>query len=245
MINTFRPTCHYPNQWWPSLLAHIRITRPQWVKMNRQELKLWWRHQMETFSALLAICAGNSPVIGEFPTQRPVTRSFDVFFDLRLNKKLSIQWWDCLFKTPLRPSWLTVMVPHAKQEHYVFETSKLLDCISIVELWKMEVILVAFMKWTNRLNVHTNTLKKGVSGSNAMIVVFFFVSLFLCLIGLCIFACMFFLYQIFCGDGWQWNHCRVMIYQIWLIYQPGDTSYQQAYQVRHWQRITCGEFAVT
>ena len=34
---------------------------------------------METFSALLAICAGNSPVPGEFPAQRPVTRSFDVF----------------------------------------------------------------------------------------------------------------------------------------------------------------------
>ena len=51
----------------------------------------WWRHQMETFSALLAICAGNSPVTGEFPTQSPVTRSFDVFFDLRLNKRLSKQ----------------------------------------------------------------------------------------------------------------------------------------------------------
>ena len=45
--------------------------------------KTWWRHQMETFFALLAICAGNSPVPGEFPTQRPVTRSFDVYFDLR------------------------------------------------------------------------------------------------------------------------------------------------------------------
>ena len=44
---------------------------------------------METFSALLAICAGNSPVPGDFPAQRPVTRSFDVFFDLRLNKRLS------------------------------------------------------------------------------------------------------------------------------------------------------------
>ena len=44
---------------------------------------------METFSALLAICAGNSPVPGEFPAQKPVTRSFDVFFDLRLNKRLS------------------------------------------------------------------------------------------------------------------------------------------------------------
>ena len=44
---------------------------------------------METFSALLAICAGNSPVSGEFPAQRQVTRSFDVFFDLRPNKQLS------------------------------------------------------------------------------------------------------------------------------------------------------------
>ena len=46
----------------------------------------WWRHQMETFSALLAICAGNSP--GEFPAQRPVMRSFDAFFDLHRNKWL-------------------------------------------------------------------------------------------------------------------------------------------------------------
>ena len=35
---------------------------------------------METFSALLAICAGNSPVTGEFPAQKPVTRGFDGFF---------------------------------------------------------------------------------------------------------------------------------------------------------------------
>ena len=47
----------------------------------------WWRHQMEIFSALLALYAGNSPVNGEFPAQRPVTRSFNVFFDLRLNKR--------------------------------------------------------------------------------------------------------------------------------------------------------------
>ena len=46
---------------------------------------------METFSALQAICAGNSPVPGEFPVQRPVTRSFDVFFDLHSNKRVSKQ----------------------------------------------------------------------------------------------------------------------------------------------------------
>ena len=39
---------------------------------------------METFSALLAFCAENSPVTGEFPSQMPVTRNFSVFFDLRL-----------------------------------------------------------------------------------------------------------------------------------------------------------------
>ena len=46
---------------------------------------------METFSALLAICAENSPVPGEFLAQRPMTLSFDVFFDQRLNKRLSKQ----------------------------------------------------------------------------------------------------------------------------------------------------------
>ena len=65
----------------------------------------WWRHQMETFSALLAICAGNSPVPGEFPAQRPVTRSFDVFFDLHPNKRLSKQLWSWWFETQSCPLW--------------------------------------------------------------------------------------------------------------------------------------------
>ena len=64
----------------------------------------WW-HQMETFSALLAICVGNSPVPGEFPTQRPVTGSFDVFFDLCLNKRLSKQSWGWWFEIPLHSLW--------------------------------------------------------------------------------------------------------------------------------------------
>ena len=60
---------------------------------------------METFSALLALCVGNSPASGEFPTQRPVTRSFDVFFDLRLNKRLSNQSWGWWFETLSSPLW--------------------------------------------------------------------------------------------------------------------------------------------
>ena len=67
-----------------------------WFKNSRRNLEAkfepfrcwgrntWWRNQMETFSALLALGAGNSPVTGEFPAQRPVTRSFDVLFNLYL-----------------------------------------------------------------------------------------------------------------------------------------------------------------
>ena len=60
---------------------------------------------MKTFSALLALCAGNSPVTGEFPSQRPVTQSFDIFVDICLNKRLSKQsrgWW---FETLSRSLW--------------------------------------------------------------------------------------------------------------------------------------------
>ena len=65
----------------------------------------WWHHQMETFSALLALCAGNSPVTGEFPTQRPVTWSFDVFFDLCLNKWLRKRLRHGWFETPSCSLW--------------------------------------------------------------------------------------------------------------------------------------------
>ena len=65
---------------------------------------------METFSALLALCAGNSLFTGEFPAQRPVTRSFGVFFDLRLNNRLSKQSWGLWFETPSCSLWCHVMI---------------------------------------------------------------------------------------------------------------------------------------
>ena len=72
---------------------------------NRFRIIILKCQQMETFSALLAICAGNSPVPGEFPAQRPATRRFDVFFDLRLNKRLSKQSWGWWFDTPSCRLW--------------------------------------------------------------------------------------------------------------------------------------------
>ena len=49
----------------------------------------WWCHDMEIFSALLALCERNPPVTRWFPSQRPATRSFDVFFDVRLYMRLN------------------------------------------------------------------------------------------------------------------------------------------------------------
>ena len=86
----------------------------------------WWRHQMETFPALLALCTGNSPVSGEFTARRPVTRSFDIFFDLRMNGRLSKHSWCWWLETPSSPLWrhsngMIVIpgfsVPHSDQCH--------------------------------------------------------------------------------------------------------------------------------
>ena len=60
---------------------------------------------METFSEFLALCVGTSTVTGEFPSQRPVTRNFEVFFDLGVNKRLSKQSWGWWFETPSLPLW--------------------------------------------------------------------------------------------------------------------------------------------
>ena len=84
------------------MIPVVQISPTIWHKGNHDIAPAWWRHQMETFFALLAICAENSPVPGEFPTQRPVTRSV---FDLRLNKRLSKQSWGWWFETLSRPLW--------------------------------------------------------------------------------------------------------------------------------------------
>ena len=67
-------------------------------------------HYMMTSSNEI-IFRGTGPLCGEFtgpgdfPAQRPVTRSFDVFFDLRLNKRLGKQLWGWWFETPLWSLW--------------------------------------------------------------------------------------------------------------------------------------------
>ena len=84
----------------------------------------WWRHQMETSSALLALWGGNSSVTGEFPTQRSVTQSFGVFFGLPLNERLNKQSWRWWFETPSRPLWRHCNVSHQFGPIYVTITCK-------------------------------------------------------------------------------------------------------------------------
>ena len=85
-----------------------------WVTFNS-----WWRNEMETFSALLSLCVGNSPLTREFPSQRPVARGFDASFDLRLNKRFNKQSKRSWFETPSRSLWrhCNVLICHEVVPH--------------------------------------------------------------------------------------------------------------------------------
>ena len=62
-------------------------------------------HMMTSSNGNIFRVTGHSPVPGEFPAQRPVTRNFDVFLDLCLNKRLSKHSWGWRFETLSRPLW--------------------------------------------------------------------------------------------------------------------------------------------
>ena len=106
----------------------------------------WWRHQMETFSALLAICAGNSPVSGDFPAQRPVTRSFDVFFDLCPNKRLSKQSWGWWFETQSGSLWRHSNVLYLQDVIYIWNIASTFQfcilCFGGIDLWINHTCLI-------------------------------------------------------------------------------------------------------
>ena len=84
---------------------------------------------METFSVLLAICAGSSPVSDEFPAQKPVTRNFDVFFDLRLNEWLSKHSWGW---------WLDAIAPIMTSQQWNIRTP-----VSLPYIWTRHILLVS------------------------------------------------------------------------------------------------------
>ena len=114
--------------------------------------RTWWRHRMEIIAALLANCAGNSPVPGEFPAQRPVTRSSDVFFDLRLNKRLSKQSWGWWFETLSRS-----LCRHCNYfDWYIFSENLISTELYIIEYVATEASVLALD--LNHIHVYRSQL---------------------------------------------------------------------------------------
>ena len=122
-----------------SLCSRLVCTRGKYFNSST-----WCRHQMEIFSALLAICVGNSPVPGEFPAQKPVTRSFDVFFDLRLNKRLSRESRGGWFETLSCPLWCDCNVSldwYCRCTHFSEGKVHFLMWNCVLPLWTPHVLL--------------------------------------------------------------------------------------------------------
>ena len=93
--------------WLPSRqpVAKISSICPHFHHTHDDVIK--WKHFPRYWPFVRGIhrWPGNSPVNGEFPTQRPVTRSFDVFFDLHPNERLSKQSWGWWVETLSRSLW--------------------------------------------------------------------------------------------------------------------------------------------
>ena len=92
----------------------------------------WWRHQMETFSALLALCAGNSPTTANFPHKGSWRGALVyVFFDVHLNKPLGKQSWGWWFESPSCSSWRYCnahLQPNCWNHAYLIYSSLELSC---------------------------------------------------------------------------------------------------------------------
>ena len=120
--------------------------------------------QMETFSALLTICAGNSPVTGEFPAQRPVMRSFDVFFDLSLNKRLSEQSWGWWFEPLSRPLWRHCNRQWTARylERDLYQICVHVSCSHVVVLFSLGYISITELIYASYLSIRVDPVPNGV-----------------------------------------------------------------------------------
>ena len=92
-----------------TLWYKLQPSRPLWLDSpssgacGRQEVTDWLQYMMTSSNG--NISRVTCPLSGEFPAQRPVTRSFDVLFDLRPNKWMKKQSWGCLFQMPSCSLW--------------------------------------------------------------------------------------------------------------------------------------------
>ena len=117
------------------------VSSTGWTPVALAQIHWWWRHQMETFSALLC---------GEFTSHRwiPLTKASDAelwcffFFYLRLNKRLSKQsrrWW---FETPS----LTVISMQCRENYCSVTVLKGYICV-IRPSWVINSLGIATIAW--------------------------------------------------------------------------------------------------
>ena len=114
--------------------SHLEV-KGQWIKIYLNSLSsvlnLFVYVFVNAFYCIMTSSNGNifrvtgpfcGEFTGEFLSQRPVTRNFEVLFDLRLNKRLSIQSWGCLFEVPLRSLWR-----HCNENGYHFDVMDFIE----------------------------------------------------------------------------------------------------------------------
>ena len=103
-----------------------------WPREQRNRSKIY--HDVvincKLFPRYWPLCAGNSLVIGEFPLQRPVTRRFDVFFDLRRNGRSSKQSWGWWFETP-SPYDVIVMIDCLSWRRVHYKNHRKCNCSTV------------------------------------------------------------------------------------------------------------------
>ena len=105
---------------------------------------------------------GNSPVTGEFPTQRPVTRSLAVSFDLPLDKRLSKQSWCRWFEMQSRSLWR-----HGNGTKLMwYRTGRHLGCHWIFPVFEMYIPEIAVLFWNDNAHQNYCTLQHPQSPSN-------------------------------------------------------------------------------
>ena len=118
--------------------------------------------------------SGNSSIPGEFPAQRPVTRNFDVFFDLRPNKRLNKPWWGWWFETLLWSFWrhcnalisfissaascLLLLITISIMDQKMSEAFYSLICIICIIFWNLSVSSIWIAQY---VSLHTTRYYKG------------------------------------------------------------------------------------
>ena len=93
MVTSHAGTLHHGLVWARGGVetADITVVMVGWKQMGGKASQSWWRHEMEIFSAILALCEGNPPVTGGFPSERASNAGFGVFCDVSLHKRLHKQ----------------------------------------------------------------------------------------------------------------------------------------------------------